>query len=157
MYLPVKRALLERHGLASHWSGTHNGYWSALRYVFFPSPRKPQSASDKHYVLWASPPGVHPPLDEACNEPLTASALRARRLQADKKAAEQGISAPRITEMDVWPIVVQQGFENTPDDMTAAKQLQAWAKKHASLPMRDFLFKHRAKLSALINDIWSWE
>jgi hypothetical protein len=29
-FLPVKRALLQRHRLASHWSCTHDGYWSAV-------------------------------------------------------------------------------------------------------------------------------
>ena len=28
-FRPVKQALLDRHGLASHWSCTHSGYWSA--------------------------------------------------------------------------------------------------------------------------------
>ena len=38
-YLPVKRALLQRHGLASHWSVSHDGLWSCVRYVHFPTPR----------------------------------------------------------------------------------------------------------------------
>ena len=37
-YLPVKRALLQRHGLASHWSCTHTGYWSTVRYLAVQSP-----------------------------------------------------------------------------------------------------------------------
>ena len=39
-FVPVKRALLQRHGLASHWS-PHEGYWSAVRYCSWPSPKKP--------------------------------------------------------------------------------------------------------------------
>ena len=38
-FIPVKRALLQRHGLVSHWSCSHEGYWSAVRYVFVPSPK----------------------------------------------------------------------------------------------------------------------
>ena len=38
MFLLVKRALLKDHGLASHWSCTHIGYWSVIRYLFHPSP-----------------------------------------------------------------------------------------------------------------------
>ena len=30
-FLPIKRSLLQLHGLASHWSCTHDGYWSAVR------------------------------------------------------------------------------------------------------------------------------
>ena len=32
-FLAVKRALLANHGLASHWSATHTGYWSCVRYM----------------------------------------------------------------------------------------------------------------------------
>ena len=42
-YLPVKRALLQRHGLASHWSCTHFGYRSCARYMAMSSPKKPLS------------------------------------------------------------------------------------------------------------------
>eukprot|EP00973_Karenia_brevis_P009415 1271874-Karenia_brevis.AAC.1 len=45
-FMPVKRALLQRHGIASHWSCTHDGYHSALRYLVMPSPKKPSSALD---------------------------------------------------------------------------------------------------------------
>ena len=40
----VKLALLQRYGLASHWSCTHTGYWSAVRYCCMPSPKKPKAA-----------------------------------------------------------------------------------------------------------------
>ena len=46
-FLPVKRALLQRHGLATHWSCTHDGYWSAIGYLVTASPRKPMAALDK--------------------------------------------------------------------------------------------------------------
>ena len=154
MYLPVKRALLERHGLASHWSGTHTGYWSPVRYLYFPSPKKPAASLDNAYVLW---PQDHPRLDDCCHEPTTAAALEARRVKTDKNAAAAGKPAARITEVDVWPIVVRNNIRNTHDDMNGARKLMAWAVDHASVPMRDFLFKHRSRLNALIDDIWKWE
>ena len=68
--LPVRRALLTRHGLASHWS-PHEGYLSAVRYCFWPTPKKPTATLDKDYLSCArSPP--HPPLHECCREPNTA-------------------------------------------------------------------------------------
>ena len=154
MYMPVKRALLERHGLASHWSDTHNGYWSPVRYLYYPSPKKADASLDKAYVLW---PHTHPRLDDCCHEPTTAAAIEARRAKTDRKAAEQGKPATRITEVDVWPIVVRNNIRNTHDDMNGAKALMAWAVEHASIPMRDFLFKHRSRLNALVDDIWKWE
>ena len=74
-------------------------------------------------------------------------------MKTDKKAAESGKLAARITEVDVWPIVVRNNIRNTHDDMNGARTLMAWAVDHASAPMRDFLFKHRSRLSALIDDI----
>ena len=107
--------------------------------------------------MWAEPPLEHPRLEDCSNEPLTAEALRKRRLDADMHAAEKEETPPRVSELDVWPVVVRLGIENTADDMTAAQQLQAWAKTSASHAMREFLFKHRSRLSALIDDIWRWE
>jgi hypothetical protein len=74
----VKRALLRKFGLATHWSFSHDGYWSCLRYLVRPSPHKPRDALDTAPVLWAAQ-GDHPPPETLCNEPLTAAALAARR------------------------------------------------------------------------------
>ena len=158
MYMPIKRALMERHGIASHWSCSHSGYWSVVRYVYWPNPpKKPDAALDKQYVLWP-PSGAtkHPDLAECCNEPTTAAAIAARRLKTDRKAADLGKSAPRIAEVDVWPIVVKNKIRNTPDDPNAVKKLMHWSLDHATIPMRDFLFKHQS-LSSLIDKIWLWE
>jgi len=155
-YLPVKRALLQRFGLASHWSCTHTGYWSAVRYLTMPSPAKPMLALDRCPLLWDAS-GPHPPLDECCHEPLTAAALRKRRLHAEAAAAEEGKAEPKVTELDVWPIVVKEGFRNTPDAAYAHLELIAFAKTHTSSAMQRFLFKHRQRLPSLIDDIWRWE
>ena len=108
-------------------------------------------------MLWAPPPAKHPPLDECCHEPTTAAAIRARREKTDLKAAEASKPAARITEVDVWPIVVQHNIRNTHDDVNGEEELMAWAVDHASIPMRDFLFKSRGQLNALIDDVWKWE
>ena len=144
-YLPVKRALLERHGLASHWSCTHDGYWSPVRYLAVPSPSKPRTALDHAPVLW-SWEGAHPPVEECCHEPMTAAALRKRRRAAVEQAAEAGEREPRVSELDVWPIVVRHRFQNTPDDQDAHLKLIAHAKRHCSAGVQAFLFKHRARL-----------
>ena len=44
-YLPVKKALLNRHGLATHWSCRHSGCWSALGPGARPSPPERPHAS----------------------------------------------------------------------------------------------------------------
>ena len=45
-FSPVKKALLHRHGLATHWSCTHVGYWAAVRYCSAPTPTKPEDSLD---------------------------------------------------------------------------------------------------------------
>ena len=155
-YLPVKRALLQRFGLASHWSCTHTGYWSPLRYLVMPSQKKPRSSLDREPALWAAQ-GPHPALDECCHEPLTAMALHKRRRMAEDKAAEAGEQGPKVTEMDIWPLVVRRNFRNSPDSQDAHLQLIAYAKKHCSAAVQAFLFKHRQRLPALLDDVWQWE
>jgi hypothetical protein len=155
-FLPVKRALLLRHGLASHWSCTHVGYWSAIGYCVVATPKKPLKSLDACPVLWASA-GGHPPVDTCCHEPMTAAASLARRWKASQQAAEEGSAEPRVTELDVWAMVVRAGIRNTDDDHTAHQQLAQYAKSHCSGAMRAWLFKNRAKLPGLIDDIWQWE
>ena len=90
MYLPVKRALRERYGLASHWSCSHVGHWSTIRYLYMTSEKKPEeSMLDKNPELWAAPGHVHPPLDECCIEPFCVAAMRERRVKAERQAASK--------------------------------------------------------------------
>ena len=155
-FLPVKRALLIRHGLACHFSCKHEGYWSVLRYGSVPSPQKPKSALDPKPWLWAHD-GDHPLLSESVHEPLTASALRNRRLVKDANAAENGKAPPKISDLDVYPIVVQRGFRNAADFPHAHLELIAYVKAHASTALQAHVWKNRARLPALIDNVWQWE
>ena len=155
-FLPVKRALLQRHGLASHWSCTHTGYWSAVRYCDMASPKKPKTCLDPSPVLWASD-GEHTPLDDCHKPPVTAEAMTAHRRKLMEQAAEAGKGDPKITEMDVWALVVRSKVRNTHDDRNAAKYLAAYAKQHCGEAMVQHLFRRRYQLNNLIDDIWEWE
>lgn len=121
-FAPYKRALLHRHRLASHWSCSHDGYWSTVRYGYIPSPKKAQSELDPTPLAWAQS-GEHHPLFDAAQEPSTACALRRRREQKVRDASASARTEPRATELDLYPVIVQQGFRNTPDDPWAAKRL----------------------------------
>ena len=154
-FLPVKKALLARHGLASHWSCTHQGYWSAVRYCSVASATKPQTALDREPVLWSAI-GEHPPLYMCREEPLTAAALR-KRSEAKYQAASTRGKMERVTELDVWPIIIEHQFRNGPDDQSAHLKLIAYAKEHCSQAMQAFLFKRRSQLAGLIDSIWQWE
>lgn len=155
-FIPVKKAMLERFGLASHWSGSHAGYWSAVRYCSVPSPTKPQAALDASPLLWAKF-GEHPALHLCCNEPATAAAMQAKRRRCELNAAEIGRKDPRCTEYDLWPIVVESRIRNLPDDRTAHLRLMQYVKTHCSSNVCAFVFKNRARLPQLLDDIWAWE
>lgn len=110
-FLPFKRALRARHGLATHWSCDHTGYFSAVRYCALPTPTKPQSELDPEPRLWAAH-GLHKPLFEACQEPTTAAALQQRRENRVRCALEHGKAEPRATEMDLYAAIVRGGYRN---------------------------------------------
>ena len=156
-FLSVKRVLLHRYGLASHGSCPHNGYWSAVRYCCVPSPTKPLASLDVSPQLWPlTGPDPHLPPYQCCHEPITANALSKRSQLKQLRAAGAG-EAARITELDVWPVVVANGFRNGADDESARLRLIAHAKRHCSAAIPAYLFKSRAKLPSLIEPIWLWE
>ena len=154
-FAPLKRALRVRHGLATHWSCEHDGYFSAVRYGAMPTPKKPQAELDPSPKLWARV-GSHKPLFEACQEPATMGAIRSRRENAAKKASEAGKPAPRPTQMDLYAAIVSAGIRNSPDDQHAAAKLIDHLKR-TSQDLYAYAFKIRAQLPAFINDVWMWE
>ena len=155
-YLPVKRALLLRHGIASHWSCTHTGYWSCVRYCAMASPKKPDGAIDKAPELW-SRQGAHPPVIDCCYAPVTERALTAKRQKMASAAAAAGKGEPKVNDLDVWALVVRSGVRNSEDDQTAHLQLAAYAKEHCGEAMVQYLFRRRHVLRKMIDDIWEWE
>ena len=57
----------------------------------------------------------------------------------------------------MYGIIAEQGFQNTGDDQTAYKKLVVHVNSHCSKATQDYLWKHRAKLPQLIDDVWRWE
>lgn len=155
-FSPLKRALLVRSHLATHWSTSHSGYWSTVRYGHIATPRKPAASLDPLPLLWSAV-GQHPPLDEVCEEPSTAAAVKRRRLLKEQAASEQGKEAPRPVELDVWPLVIRHNIRNTPDASEAHLELLKVARTSCSPAMVQFLFKIRRQLPALIDDVWMLE
>jgi hypothetical protein len=154
-YAPYKRALLIRHGLASHWS-QHCGYWSMVRYVAVASPSKLLNSLDLSPALWDSS-GVHPPILDCCYEPLTAKALEAKRRKLVHGACETGLQEPRVTDLDIWALVVRADVRNTADNQKAHLRLVAYAKAHCGEAVVHYLWKRRHQLSSMIDDVWLWE
>ena len=155
-FTPCKRALHARHHIASHWSCSHDGYWSAVRYGFFPTPKKQQSELDAKPLCWARN-GPHPPLFESSQPGTTVEATLARRAHITKVASEEGKAEPRANEMDLYAVIVAKGFRNTPDEPWAPKKLMEYLKTSGSPALFQYAFKIRQKLSGLIDDVWEWE
>ena len=155
-YLPIKRALMTRHSMASHWSCTHDGYWSTVRYGSWPSSAKPLSVLDPTPLCW-SLGGPHEPLWEAAQEPTTAAALEKRRLKAAKHAAEEGREEPRVSEIDVWPIIVRHGIRSSDDDQHTHRRLIEVAIDTCSPAFVSFLFRIQKRLPGLIDDVCTWQ
>jgi hypothetical protein len=155
-FAPYKRALRDRHNVASHWSTSHDGYWSAVRYGFVPSPRKPQAALDQAPLPWARQ-GEHPSLFDSSQEPCTAAALKKRWEQKAKTAAGKGVRQPRATEMDLYAVIAEKGFRNTPDKPWAEKELLAYLQAHGGASLYQLAFRLRNKLAGFINDVWAFE
>ncbi|CAK0810004.1 unnamed protein product [Prorocentrum cordatum] len=153
-FLTVKRALLNRYQLASHWSCSHDGHWSAVGYCANATPNKPRSALDVDYLAW---PADHPPLSAAKREPTTARALEKRRTAREQVEGEKGKPEPRVEEVDLWPIVVRSGIRNTPDDPHAVRKLMAYAKTSCSHKVVAWMFKNEHVLEKIIDKAWAWE
>jgi hypothetical protein len=155
-FVPVKRVLRVKHGLASHWSTSHDGMWSAIRYGNIPSPTKPQHALDPEPLVWSRQEPL-PSLFDLAQEPVTAGALKRRREQKVKAAAAAGKQEPKATEMDLYAIIAKQGIRNTRDHSSAEDDLIKYLKEYGSPSVVRFAFQIRSRLSALIDDVWSWE
>ena len=134
-----------------------HGCHSAVRYFVVPSPpKKPQASLDPSPERWAAN-GQHPPLFDAAQEPPSAAGFRARREAKAAAASEEGKSEPWSPELDLYTVVVENKFRNTPDDHHADKRLVAYLRQHGSHQLFQLAWKLRQKLSALIDDVWAWE
>ena len=64
---------------------------------------------------------------------------------------------PKITDLDVWALVVRLGVRNTADNRHAHLQLVSYAKNHCGDSMDQYLWKWRSQLPQIIDDTWLWE
>ena len=158
-FLPFKRSFLQRWGVATHWSCSHLGYWSALRYLVWPSPPKKLATNlDRSPLPWhRDGEGMHETLAEASQQPTNAAMLEARREKLLMAAGDAGDEEPRPREIDVWPIVVKHGVRNDHDRQDGYLQLIKVARTSCSPAMVAYLFQIRHKLNKLIEDVWTWE
>ena len=82
--------------------------------------------------------------------------MSVKHQRKEDRAAEEAKPDPRMTEYELWPIVVESGIMNTPDDRNAHLRLMQYAGGWCSPATSAFVFKIRARLPALIDHIWRW-
>ena len=155
-YMPLKRALLHIYGLAAHFGCTHNMYWSAVSYGVHATTKKSRSALDPSPVSWARD-GPHPRLLDEANEPITASALESRREKHTQAAGEEGKGEPRVSDIDMWPVIVRSGIKPDPDNPYTTEKLMAYVKKNCSHATVAWLYKNEEKIPKMIHNAWRWE
>ena len=78
-FLPMKQALRNRSGFASHWSTSHTQFWSAVRYLVFTTDRK--VTVDSEPLQWTKT-GVLMNLYEEAQEPWNAQAIKSVIMEA---------------------------------------------------------------------------
>ena len=127
-----------------------------MRYGFIPSPKKPQEELDPKPLPWRRD-GEHPSLFAASQEPFTAAATQRKREYAVKAASAAGEGEPRASELDLYPIIVRNGFRNTADAPWADKKLIQRVKACGTPALVQLTWRIRKKLPAIIDDVWSWE
>jgi hypothetical protein len=152
-FVTLKRELLETHGLASHWSCTHESYATCVAYGYVPTSKKPASDLDPQPLLWAPNGKPHPALSEASRAPITAKAMTQRRENERHRRSEED-KAERFKDVDLWPIVIR---ENIYDDESCAERVMAYAKRCGGAAMVDFCFRNWDKLPGLVARSWKVE
>jgi hypothetical protein len=175
-WLEFKKALKEQSQLASHWSSTHNLFWSTVRYGAFTTERK-RVVDDKPLVWTAD--GKPDPKDvaavaswlyEQSQEPFNAKALKARREKREREAHAPSLpldsskktkgdvetckkakrDVEKFTKIDFYALVVEQQLRNPSDVL-------AYAREKGSAVLRAFVIRHQRQLAELIEDVEQWE
>ena len=150
---PLKRHLRAVAQLASHWSVSHNTYWSCVSYGFWPSPHKPEDELDPIPLPWARE-GDHPPLAEAARQAISAQAVSDHRLQVAKRRAEEGKAEQKFRDIDLWPVVVNESIQA---DARATNKIIEYAKKCGGRTMVEWVFQNEPRLPDVVARCWRFE
>ena len=143
----AKRTLMSRHKLACHFGATHTQWWSAVRYGFYPTTKKPKT--DKKPLCWTCP-GI-PPIDlfEDSQQPYQAHAWVARREGKDREAESKGTNT-FFTKLDFTSLVLDKNLRSK------ASVLRYFQEK-GTVAMQAFVSKHQRKLHDFLDDAFEWE
>ena len=142
----AKATLSERHQLASHWSCTHSQLWSALQYIYTPSPGKPRV--DEELFVWTHD-GQELDLAEKSRQPFVAAAWRKRRECKESKAHAESKRVPAFTKLDLTALVLSKHLHTK-------ASLLSYVQDHGTPEAMLFVTKNQRRLTAFIEDAQEW-
>ena len=141
---PVKRTLRVRERLASHFSCSHDFWWSVLRYGTEFSMK--DDVDDKPDVWLAK--GEVFDLFEESQEQYQANASVARRQKRDLNAAKEG-KAVKFTKYDLTSLVLSKGLDSR-------AQVMRYVQDRGTTAMQLFVNKHQKFLNDYLEEAAEW-
>ena len=144
----TRKKALHLYNVASHWSDSHDTYASTVSYGYLCTPKKPSAELDPEPLLWPksrqelpNAPDiafkVHPSLEIASRTPTTSKAISDRREALRLARSGEGKDERRFEELDLWPIVVNEGIKA---DSDATERVIAYARRCGGQSMVKFCF-----------------
>ncbi len=148
-FLPLKMAIRNRCGFATHWSTSHAQFWSAVRYGTFTTERKP--VVDSSPLTWSAT-GESLNLFEEAQEPFNARALKQRReVKASVASAGDAKKAKlSFTKLDLNALIIAEGLRS-------AAAVVAHVKSKGSTEMQLFVARCQRRLPEFVSDAWEWD
>ena len=149
-FMPFKLALRQRHGLATHWSTSHQQYWSAARYLTATTEHKPVVDVDR--VVWTPEGSPEMNIFEESQEPWQANTWRKRReaaLSAPVDPEQPSGKKRRFNKMDFTALVIDQG-------LWTRDSVMSYVESKGSAEMQTWVNARQRKLKEFIQDAEEW-
>ncbi|CAK0878955.1 unnamed protein product [Prorocentrum cordatum] len=148
----AKRTLRERHLLPSHFSGSHQRMWSAVRYGYMETPAKPD-VDDAPWVWqpdWAGFARENDAIDlfEMSQEPYMAGAWVKRREATDKAAGAMGTKTT-FDLVDLTSTIIAK-------HLWTKGSLMAYVQDRGTKAMQRFVRSRVRKLTADLEETKEW-
>ena len=145
-FAAVKRTLLDRHHLPSHFSTTHQQWWSAVKYGCEATPKKPVVDTDP--LQWVPPGAASIDLFEDSQQPFQAGAWVKRREGKDRESLKKGEHAT-FTKLDFTALVLAK-------NLRSKASVLKYFQDHGTVAMQAFGAKHQRKQDEYLEDAFEW-
>ena len=144
-FVAAKRTLRERNHLAAHFSASHTGFWSAVRYGHIPTAKKPEV--DANPVSW-SEDGGWGALDLFAETQLSLGMFAGVR-KAGIWRGPAGSKRPKFNKLDLTSIILAK-------NLTTKAAVLAYAQDHGTAEMQVFVHAQQRKLADFLQEAAEW-